>query len=494
MTESKQTKKYTGLPAWWLAGLPIIGIVGVLLGSFLDLPIDIDLYNPQSQWGWVMAAYGPLPCFWSLSAAGYWLLAQTKHQTGWKKTGEWILGVGLLIFCVIYITNSGLNALSLEFIWALLLSLALVLLPGALLYQLVCDSSPGLQKRLFWLIVIVCAGQFIIVQTLKVIWLRPRFLAIMIDPRVPFVPWYAPDRSLVNEFSALYQSNADLFKSFPSGHTASAACMLIWSVLPLYEKELSQKWKRYITYAICFAVPVIVAISRMVLGYHFLSDVSAGFLISASLFSIGYYFLYIRKPLTKEDLKTRPEPTHVASRPSHVTASEFLTATRKLLIKSKNVKKYEPPKQRSTKKTGSQKKVSDTQSLQRTGQNSVTRAKLEETGSWTKDLTQETKKKKPPLKRSEKTRAQAKEQTETIPDHENLSFKDTSTGTSTSSSTSSASGTVSDHAEKPEDTIQSTDSSANIGSRTDKTPKPDIAHTSESDLDEMWNNLFDDKD
>lgn len=65
--------------------------------------------------------------------------------------------------------------------------------------------------------------------------------------------------------------------SFPSGHaTGSAAFYLALAVVLL---SVLRRPPRALLLAMAFAVPVVVAITRVVLGVHFVSDVVAGLLI-----------------------------------------------------------------------------------------------------------------------------------------------------------------------------------------------------------------------
>ena len=66
----------------------------------------------------------------------------------------------------------------------------------------------------------------------------------------------------------------DAFKSFPSGHTVAAAASFGGIIIPeMYENM--KKWKP-LFWAIPIAYTVLVAISRIVAGAHYLSDVLFG--------------------------------------------------------------------------------------------------------------------------------------------------------------------------------------------------------------------------
>jgi undecaprenyl-diphosphatase len=62
--------------------------------------------------------------------------------------------------------------------------------------------------------------------------------------------------------------------SFPSGHTAAAAAYAAIAVVVFWHTR--KQWARALVVLICALVPVIVGLSRMYRGMHFLSDTIAG--------------------------------------------------------------------------------------------------------------------------------------------------------------------------------------------------------------------------
>lgn len=68
------------------------------------------------------------------------------------------------------------------------------------------------------------------------------------------------------------------FKSFPSGHAANAAIMILLGSLSLLDEKF--KGKKDLLFFIGFGFALVVAFSRIVAGAHFLSDVTIGILIT----------------------------------------------------------------------------------------------------------------------------------------------------------------------------------------------------------------------
>ena len=118
---------------------------------------------------------------------------------------------------------------------------------------------------------------FLITTIAKVIWGRPRFRS-MSDPINEFMPWY-----ILNPFGL-----SDDFKSFPSGHTTQAA--MIIGLLFFNDLTLIKK-RRPLFIFICLWT-LIVALSRVIAGAHFASDVLTGMMVTYSCYYFvrSYYF------------------------------------------------------------------------------------------------------------------------------------------------------------------------------------------------------------
>jgi len=72
------------------------------------------------------------------------------------------------------------------------------------------------------------------------------------------------------------------FKSFPSGHTANAFVMLAYCMFVPYFKKIKANY--FIAFALIWGG--LVALSRVVLGAHFLSDVLVGGYITTVTFYV----------------------------------------------------------------------------------------------------------------------------------------------------------------------------------------------------------------
>jgi len=146
-------------------------------------------------------------------------------------------------------------------------------------------------KKLFWFIVAgICAIALanVLMLIIKTPVGRMRFRSINSDLGASlisngylkgFTNWYVvnkqPNEAILNAFESSYGVE-DAFKSFPSGHTSSAATVYCLIMIPSMFELKNPKLSK----ALCWILPIIftmlVAISRIVVGAHYFSDVLIG--------------------------------------------------------------------------------------------------------------------------------------------------------------------------------------------------------------------------
>ena len=112
----------------------------------------------------------------------------------------------------------------------------------------------------------VMAAQTGIIESIKYLWGRVRFRDLIAAGSYDeFTSWFHPNGINFN-------------KSFPSGHTASAGMSYLLMVLPLISKKCYNN--KTLMFFIAFAHTTVVAYTRLVMGAHYLSDVTIGNLVS----------------------------------------------------------------------------------------------------------------------------------------------------------------------------------------------------------------------
>lgn len=127
-------------------------------------------------------------------------------------------------------------------------------------------------------------------QGLKAIFHRPRFRYLVNEEFMGFTPWWKATsnyKELLERFSADHAYiTKEEFKSFPSGHAGvSCTIMMLACFLPLFG-EKAAKWQ-IPAFIAGFIWSLLVCLSRMIVGAHYLSDVSMGCIINLLCFFVG---------------------------------------------------------------------------------------------------------------------------------------------------------------------------------------------------------------
>ncbi len=95
-----------------------------------------------------------------------------------------------------------------------------------------------------------------------------------------YTPWYIangqPDEGIINSFVEAYPGASDAFKSFPSGHTCAAGMSYALIMLPDVVDFKHKKAGKIACWVTPIAITMLVAISRIVVGAHYMSDVTFG--------------------------------------------------------------------------------------------------------------------------------------------------------------------------------------------------------------------------
>ncbi|MBD5424507.1 MAG: phosphatase PAP2 family protein [Allobaculum sp.] len=298
-----ETQRKIRISNVWLLVCLALGLLGLILGTFIDLPLDQMLYHPDVFWAQFLAAAGPAPIFWCIGAAGF-LIIDVLNGTSNSIPG-WVLGFFLLLIGPVYMGDSFVDEMAMDWKMAWVIGLLLSTLPALVYYFLMRHTSRKDKIQCIWILLIVCLGSLVVVQVAKRLWVRPRYFVIAeTGGEVPFVPWYSIDRSLKTQFAALYEQEHDFFRSFPSGHSQSVTCLFLWALIPVY----TQKGNENIVMGLALVLSWFTMFSRLVVGAHFLSDISAGYLITFSLFAGCCWFFGLTKG--KSNSKPRKPVIH----------------------------------------------------------------------------------------------------------------------------------------------------------------------------------------
>lgn len=248
-----------------------LAVVALTVSSFFDLKIDIALNNPSNPFAVWLYRTGEFPSRLICPVAGAVIMFCTGKRFG-KISGA-LLCLGGSAYMGYYISKHFfVDEYKTPFgiLWGVGFGVTLlyfgsyIKIPKQLKAPLLAAAVIG---------VAVMAVQLITVDVMKTLWGRVRFRDLF------------PERNY-DSFTAWYVINGKTGnKSFPSGHTAGAGMSYLMMFLPFIHK----KWTK--RRALCFWLPFVyssaVAFTRLVMGAHYLSDVTVGGVIAFTCVLLG---------------------------------------------------------------------------------------------------------------------------------------------------------------------------------------------------------------
>ncbi len=280
-------------------------LLGLLvLFAFFDLDITHTLYNSNM----VIARIGELIAEYPFQLIGVYasilLFRIRSKDTKAKNIGFGILfmffAIGLSIYSggrvISYTPNYGWNTI-VRWIVAAVFALVNFFLPGFLAYKTPINDRKkilafGIFVIVMWFLILI------MMNALKFFWHRPRWRYIITlegDPDSYFVPVYHLN------CNGTLSSN---YASFPSGHTMNAISVICISllgyVLPSWESSALRL--RIISYIWA----ILSALTRIMAGAHFATDVTGGFFFGFLFFDLmsTFFLPFLEKKIVKKQEKT----------------------------------------------------------------------------------------------------------------------------------------------------------------------------------------------
>lgn len=251
---------------WWIPY--IVSGITLLIGSFFDYQIDAYLFDPNNIIGIIMQCYVPF-FFIAALALVFTLLKRVQ--------GKWLyifLETGVSMYAVAEVAKYHLE-LKEHVLLIVFLGILLLAVCNFIVYRMKIERLKRMEKKaIFFACVFITA--IVIGGGLKMIWGRVRFREL--DSALQFRAWFLPQ-------------GINGHHSFPSGHTITLSTILCLLVISKDCPKQRTPW--YIVFAV-YAFIIIMTISRMIMGAHYLSDVSAGFMITYTVF-LWYREYFYRK-------------------------------------------------------------------------------------------------------------------------------------------------------------------------------------------------------
>ena len=288
-----------------------VAVLGIIVGSFLDLNISSAIASPNNNFALTISAIGPTFGFMGVAIMGGGFIAfiiKGKYHIALK------ILFGVLAACCLgvviyypggeYFGINGFYGAAPEWVGYLV-----VIIPeGAAMvggYFLFKDWKNDKLWIIFCIIIVLLLIALLgVIPTIKDNMHRPRYRGLIIYNDVSFHNWWEPFKEYKDYVNANPTVPHDNFKSFPSGHTAEASILFVpITFLPLANKKF-EKVQMPAFFAACGLV-LLVAFARILAAAHFLSDVSWGATIMLTLLLIANEIVMRIKPLQlkEEEIK-----------------------------------------------------------------------------------------------------------------------------------------------------------------------------------------------
>ena len=268
-----------------------------LIGTFFDESIAIHLYSPDFTFVKYVTSCGVFP-FFAFAVLFMGALGERIIKSRFNK----LIKVVLAFFCYLTATAVGfigagslVDKDSLGGLYPVLnrnipviAGISIVFLPLLLWsgYHLAKKSEDKDLVLKIVCLLILLALAYASLQILKSNFPRPRYrLVVQGYENIGFRPWYMPLGDTTKFINDMGIDKGE-FRSFPSGHSILSMCMvMVLQSLTWFSEKL--KDKRIILLVLGVAFSMIIIFTRLILGAHYLTDVSAGAII-VSILTIIY--------------------------------------------------------------------------------------------------------------------------------------------------------------------------------------------------------------
>ena len=274
----------------------------LLTATFCDLQISKILtadilaehnYYTNDPFGTLFEILGSGPVYLMISFAAqilFWHVMRKFTKRGGKELLELLL---LVISTVSYYafakqsTEYFLQHVNAEpmqeetFVMLIELSLALM---GTIIATIAVRNykEESIEKLVMFAFAVLCVAAVanILVGVVKGPVGRMRFRAMnTIGDFSKFTPWYVVNGAMEDEELMRLFGTTDACRSFPSGHTCAAG-MSYCLVMLIPALNIENKWKKAALWILPIVFTGTVAVSRIMVGAHFMSDVLMGGTIS----------------------------------------------------------------------------------------------------------------------------------------------------------------------------------------------------------------------
>ena len=307
-----------------IAAVSVVFLTLLIIATFYDLEITraladlkVGQYQSNNIFGRIFETIGEMPVYLITLFAASIVIANLSHR---KRTAAFIIIIIILeiisVFAAYYAFHKLFKYLSEHFdiassgSWTTELS---YLLLGIIVVAAVNILSRKYTLKFLncvlpWAIIVlatVALSQFLTQVVIKIPAGRYRYCTMnTLNDFSYFTKWFCFNGKISPSNAMLEMGIAkDGMKSFPSGHTCAAATLITLTSLPMFLEEANTKKYKIVCWCSVVAFVLIVMLTRLIMGKHFLSDVLIGGFVTV----ICYYIcLIFGKKLYYKKVKLQP--------------------------------------------------------------------------------------------------------------------------------------------------------------------------------------------
>lgn len=251
----------------------VLAAVSLVSAAFFDLKIDIFLNNPSNLFASWFEQTGEMPSSLLITVAMSFIMKCALPK--WMKITAAVGCIGAGGYFGTWFGGRLFEENEFQDAYGIIFGVGFAL---CVIFVMHFITIPEKARKPLLIIAFIGLGAGAIgtglIDLMKGMWGRVRFRS-MEAPYADFTPWY-----ILNGFNGNH--------SFPSGHTAGAGVSYQMMLLP-YVSEKCRKHKTAL-FVTAFVFTSVVAFTRLVMGAHYLSDVTVGGTISFSCVLIGMAF------------------------------------------------------------------------------------------------------------------------------------------------------------------------------------------------------------
>ena len=272
----------------------VLVLVTVLfvLGGIFDLKLSDAVFQPENVMAKIFESAGMFPPFVIVAATFatlFFSLDEKKNALLIKR----LVCVGGATASYLLFGYFASDTYLGSFLYRLIAALGTAAVLTPLTFLALRKVGEDKKKRL--LLVLIFGSIVSVISTLltanvlKFIWSRPRYYEMAASGSfAAYTPWFKINGMNVSSFKDIFTSHG--MHSFPSSHVCAATNLFIFcAVVEVFPGDAGRE--RRIAFISALYV-FIMAYSRIVVGAHFLSDVTGGFFIGFLTYAVARYFFF----------------------------------------------------------------------------------------------------------------------------------------------------------------------------------------------------------